>query len=257
VLCYLDLARHVGLDQPFYAIQDPSLLGSMPQFDSIEAMAAHYVECIRAAQASGPYMIGGWSFGGLVAFEMARQLNTAGEEVSLLAILDSGTPEIEREFERRSDDAMLLAILAHEMYLPVTAAELRQLEPEQRLHFVADHMNRAGLIFDNAAEVVRGQLDTFKYRNRVTVGYDPGPYAGSISLFVAADREPDQADYPDVIEGWRKLALGGLEVFSVPGAHHEIGREPNVQVLAGQLRSCIDKALEVDEVTKRRHAGVS
>ena len=252
VLCYLDLARHVGLDQPFYAIQDPTLSGAMPQFESIEATAAHYIECIRAAQASGPYMIGGWSFGGLVAFEMARQLNTAGEEVSLLAILDSGTPEIEREFEKRSDDAMLLAILAHEMYLPVTADELRQLEPEQRLHFVADHMNRAGLIFDNAAEVVRGQLDTFKYRNRVTIGYDPGPYAGSISLFVAADREPDQADYPDVIEGWRKLALGGLEVFSVPGAHHEIGREPNVQVVAAQLRRSIDRAL--DETGKTKHA---
>ena len=133
-------------------------------------------------------MVGGWSFGRLVAFEMARQLTAAGEEVSLLAILDSGTPEIEREFERRSDDAALLAILADEMSLGVTAAELRPLDPEQRLHFVADRMNRSGLIFDNAAEVVRGQLDTFKYRNRATIGYDPGPYAGAI-YFVRCRRK--------------------------------------------------------------------
>jgi len=257
VLCYLDLARYVGLDQPFYAIQDPSLLGTMPPFESIEAMAAHYVECIRAAQASGPYMVGGWSFGGLVAFEMARQLTAAGEEVSLLAILDSGTPEIEREFERRSDDAALLAILADEMSLPVTAAQLRQLQPEQQLHFVADHMNRAGLVFDNAGEVVRGQLETFKSRNRATIGYDPAPYAGAISLFVAGEKQPEEAAYPDLIEGWRNLALGGLEVFSVPGKHHEIGREPNVQVLAAQLRSCIDRALEIDEVIEGRHAVMS
>jgi amino acid adenylation domain-containing protein len=257
VLCYLDLARYVGLDQPFYAIQDPSLLGTVPPFESLDAMAAHYVECIRAAQPSGPYLIGGWSFGGLVAFEMARQLTAAGAEVALLAILDSGTPEMEREFERRSDDAALLAILAHEMYLPVVATELRQLEPEQRLHFVADYMNRAGLIFDDAPEVVRRQLEIFKYRNRATLNYDPGPYAGAISLFVAGDRQPDEEEaeaLPDLIEGWRKLALGGLDVFSVPGAHHEIGREPNVQVLAGHLRSCIDQALEIAEVGKTRHA---
>jgi len=258
VLCYLDLARCVGLDQPFYAIQDPSLLGTMPPFESIEHMAEHYVQCIRGAQSSGPYLLGGWSYGGLVAFEMARQLTAAGEEVALLAILDSGTPEMEREFERRSDDAALLAILAHEMYLPVVAAELRQLEPEQRLQFVADYMDRAGLVFDDAREVVRRQLEIFKYRNRATQGYDPGPYAGSISLFVAGDRQPNEEEqaeaFPDLIEGWRRLALGGLDVFSVPGAHHEIGREPNVRVLAGQLRSCIDRALEVDGVDQTRYA---
>ncbi len=257
VLCYLDLARHLGSDQPFYAIQDPSLVGTAPPFESLDAMAAHYVECIRAAQPLEPYLIGGWSFGGLVAFEMARQLTAAGAEVAMLAILDSGTPEMEREFERRSDDAALLAILAHEMYLPVVAAELRQLEPEERLRFVADYMNRAGLIFDDAPEVVRRQLEIFKYRNRATQNYDPGPYAGSISLFVAGDRQPDEEEaeaLPDLIEGWRKLALGGLKVFSVPGAHHEIGREPNVQVLARHLRSCIDQALEIDEVDKTRHA---
>jgi thioesterase domain-containing protein len=221
-------------------------------------MAEHYVQCIRGAQSSGPYLLGGWSYGGLVAFEMARQLTAAGEEVALLAILDSGTPEMEREFERRSDDAALLAILAHEMYLPVVAAELRQLEPEQRLQFVADYMDRAGLVFDDAREVVRRQLEIFKYRNRATQGYDPGPYAGSISLFVAGDRQPNEEEqaeaFPDLIEGWRRLALGGLDVFSVPGAHHEIGREPNVRVLAGQLRSCIDRALEVDGVDQTRYA---
>lgn len=257
VLCYLDLARYVGLDQPFYAIQDPSLLGTIPPFESLEHMAAHYVQCVQAAQASGPYLLGGWSYGGLVAFEMARQLTAAGEEVALLAILDSGTPEMEREFEKRSDDASLLAILAHEMYLPVVAAELRQLEPEQRLHFVADYLNRAGLVFDDPVDVVRRQLEVFQYRNRATIGYDPGPYAGAISLFVAGDRQPDEEDaetLPDLIAGWRALALGGLDVFSVPGAHHEIGREPNVQVLAGHLRSCIDRALEINQVDQKRHA---
>lgn len=253
VLCYLDLARHLGSDQPFYAIQDPSLAGTVPPFESIEAMAAHYVQTIRGAQETGPYLIGGWSFGGLVAFEMARQLTAAGEQVSLLAILDSGTPEMEREFERRSDDAALLAILAHEMYLPVVAAELRQLDPEERLHFVAGYMQRAGLVFDDPLGFLSRQLDIFKYRNRASQNYDPGPYAGSISLFVAGDRQPEEEEqaFPDLIEGWRKLALDGLEVLSVPGAHHEIGREPNVQVLAAQLRSCIDRALGSTTYTSR------
>jgi thioesterase domain-containing protein len=157
---------------------------------------------------------------------------------------------MEREFEKRSDDAALLAILAHEMYLPVVAAELRQLEPEERLHFVAGYMQRAGLVFDDAIGFLRRQLDIFKYRNRASQNYDPGPYAGSISLFVAGNRQPDEAEQeamPDLIDGWRKLALGGLSVYSVPGAHHEIGREPNVQALAAQLRSCVDQALEIND----------
>jgi thioesterase domain-containing protein len=244
VLCYFDLARHLGDDQPFYGLQDPTLSGAVATLGSIEEMAGHYVREMRSVQPSGPYLIGGWSFGGLVAFEMARQLSALGHEPVLLAILDSGTPDMEREFESRMDDAGLLAILAHEMYLQIASSDLRLFEPEERLRFVADHMTNAGLIFEDPVGYLRRQLEIFKYRNRATVEYFPGPYPGRVSLFEAADNTDadGSAVQVNLAERWADFAKG-VDVYRVPGSHHEIAREPHVRNLAKLLRECIARSL--------------
>jgi len=218
-------------------------------------MAALYAQHVRSVQPQGPYLLGGWSFGGLVAFEMARQLAAQELEVALLAILDSGTPEMEREVEQRMDDAALLAILAHEMYLPVASADLRPLDAEQRLRFAADYMEKAGLVFEDPCGYLRRQLEIFKHRNRATLAYDPEPYAGRVSLFIASKvgegdeykREEAKA-HLDLLQSWSKLATRGVDIFYVPGSHHEIAREPNVQVLAELLRNCMDRAVEEDSL---------
>ena len=85
VLCYVGLARHLGPDQPFYAFQSRGLNGEQPICTRIEEMASIYIEAMRAVQPEGPYFLGGWSVGGVVAFEMARQLEAQGEQVALLA----------------------------------------------------------------------------------------------------------------------------------------------------------------------------
>jgi thioesterase domain-containing protein len=199
---------------------------------------------VRSVQPAGPYLIGGWSFGGLVAFEMARQLFALGHEPVLLAILDSGTPDMEREFESRMDDAGLLAILAHEMYLPIASSDLRLLEQEERLRFVADHMTKAGLIFEDSVGYLRQQLEIFKYRNRATIAYFPGPYSGRVSLFEAAhNTDGDASAVPvNLAERWANCAKE-LDVYRVPGSHHEIAREPHVRSLAKLLGGCIDQSL--------------
>ncbi len=89
VLCFFPLARHAGADQPFYGLQSRGLEDAGEPFATIEEMAAHYAGEIRRVQPRGPYRIGGWSFGGLAAFELARQLRAAGEEVELLAVIDT------------------------------------------------------------------------------------------------------------------------------------------------------------------------
>ena len=88
VVCYADLARALGPDQPFYALQAPGLEGEQPPLETIEAMAALYVSAIRAAQPVGPYVLGGWSLGGTIALEMAQQLQRRGEQVELLVLFD-------------------------------------------------------------------------------------------------------------------------------------------------------------------------
>ena len=92
VLFWRDLARHLGSDQPFYALQAQGLDGRQPPHDRIDEMAAHYIKEIRALQPEGPYFIGGHCIGGLIAFEMAQQLHAQGERMGLLALFDSYAP---------------------------------------------------------------------------------------------------------------------------------------------------------------------
>ncbi|NJR61408.1 MAG: amino acid adenylation domain-containing protein [Cyanobacteria bacterium CRU_2_1] len=91
VFPYLELAHHLG-DRSFYGLQPLGLDGKHPPFNQIEAMATYYIQAIQTVQPHGAYFLGGWSFGGLIAFEMAQQLTQAGQQVALLAIFDTPAP---------------------------------------------------------------------------------------------------------------------------------------------------------------------
>src|SRR5262249_11779438 len=90
--CFLDLAQRLGPDRPFYAFQAAGLEREEEPIESLEQMAAGYLDSLRTVQPAGPYHLGGWSLGGLVAFEMARQLAARGEPVATLAVFDAQAP---------------------------------------------------------------------------------------------------------------------------------------------------------------------
>ncbi len=92
VLPYYELAHHLGKNQPFYGLQPLGIDGKNAPLTTIEDMAAYYIKALQSVQPQSPYFIGGWSFGGLVAYEMAQQLQAAGHEVALVAILDTQAP---------------------------------------------------------------------------------------------------------------------------------------------------------------------
>ena len=100
VFSYVGLSRRLGLAQPFYALQARGLMGAQEPHTRVEEMAADYIHAIRAVQESGPYVLGGWSMGGLVAFEMACQLQRQGQQVALVALFDSIAPYAARFTER-------------------------------------------------------------------------------------------------------------------------------------------------------------
>src|SRR5204863_9063960 len=89
ISCYVELAHQLGSEQPFYGLQSRGLDENHVPLTLISDMACYYVETLRRRQPEGPYMLGGWSMGGLIAYEMAQQLRSRGEEISLLALLDS------------------------------------------------------------------------------------------------------------------------------------------------------------------------
>jgi hypothetical protein len=107
VLCYLDLARHLGADQPFYGLQYPDLNEESGADTRVEGLAARYIEALRAVQPPGPYLLGGWSMGGLVAFEMAQQLRQQGQQVALVALIDTWAEAHGQEFTTEDWTALL------------------------------------------------------------------------------------------------------------------------------------------------------
>jgi thioesterase domain-containing protein len=261
VLCFADLARHIGTDQPVYGLEAPGLEAVGRTAPSIPEMAAAYLAAVRGVQPGGPHLLGGWSMGGIVAFEMARQLHEDGEEAALVAILDSWSPVIHRIVP---DDAYLLSELVrdHSLQQGVPAAlsyeELRVLAPEARLRRVLQVAQDAGLV---AADVdvswLRRSLAGYRARREALLRYRPAPYPGSLVLFRA--READEEllatlaaglgiDVSDPRLGWGAYATGTVTVETVAGNHSTMCFEPNVHLLAGSLRGAIERALSRQEV---------
>jgi thioesterase domain-containing protein len=247
VFCYADLARRLGPDQPLYGLQDPSIYTDTTPAIPIEVMAARYIEALRSAQSEGPYLLAGWSFGGFVAFEIARQLFKARQEVLLLALLDTSAPNSTRQFSHVADDAFLLYVIASEIGLQVSPDELRQLQPDERISHLNRLMQKAEvLLYDDGAYYLRRQLEIFKARMRAVDDYRPGIYPGQITLFKANDREGESLPMmglSDPTAGWTELSTQPVETLCVSGTHTTLAREPHVETLAKLLSGCIEKAL--------------
>ena len=246
VLCFFPLARHIGADQPFYGLQARGLEDAGEPFATLEEMAAHYAGEIRSVQPHGPYRLGGWSFGGLAAFELARQLRALGEEVELLAVLDT-TPGIEEDGPRelaeedRDDTGWLLAIAEYLKVLrgqdlAVTAADLQPLAPEGQLRFFVERLQQAGVLHGgDSLEQLRRLLRVYRTNVLAYRRYVPRPYAGAITLIRAEEAQFDSSLGPDL--GWEKLSPHPIDRQIVPGDHLSLLAEPHVRALAERLRT--------------------
>jgi len=238
VFCYGDLARALGLDQPFYAFQSVGLNEHMTPHKSIEMMAAYYLDALIARQPQGPYYIGGWSFGGIVAFELAQQLRRQGRLVGLLALMDSWLPATTL-VPFAWDRVTVLMGLVQELR-PLTKLDqatfyttLCQLEEAEQLlqvceHLLPDNSERRG----NGAEEINKLVRTVEANLYALQIYKPKEYLGKVTFFKAAEQLTDNLDHPVV--AWEKLAIG-VETEVVPGNHYSMIKEPHVDKLAGLL----------------------
>jgi len=262
VLHYLDLARHLGEERPFYGLHAPGLYGERSPMGDVEGLAGAHLTAIRSVRPTGPYALGGWSFGGLVAFEMARRLRAEGERVALLALLDAVPPDPPRGASTGDgaggaddeDDAEVIAWYAADFVrffggdLPepkrprlLDAGTLRALEPEERLrylHGVAAAVN--GLPPDAGLERVRRYVEIYRINQGAARRYRPGSvYCGPVALFRAGGADGAAG----AVAGWRPWVDGDLTVLPVPGAHDTFIEEPHVPILAEHLRLCLRRAL--------------
>jgi thioesterase domain-containing protein/acyl carrier protein len=256
VFCYANLARHLGHDQPFYALEARGLDGAEEPFTDIATMAAHYIEVIRTVQPQGPYALGGLCFGGVVAFEMAQQLRLKGEAVSLVALLDSGVNSRRgrvawwgsflRNLPRDLPSWLIGAVqLNRFQWATLLRQKIRMTRASLRHAF---RLSRNGSQQDGVPVRVQELWELSERHSKVARAqywaineYKPRVYPGRVTLFRARMQPFFSTHDPD--KGWRQLAVGGVDIRVVPGNHLGMLQEPHVQILAKQLRVCLDSAL--------------
>jgi len=235
IIMYRNLAPHLGADQPVYAFEPQLIDGLAPAHSRIEEMAAHYLQDLIRHHPE-PYLLGGQSFGGLVAFEMARQLNEPGAEVALLAILDTYAPG-----HRRTLPSMTRTAFRMSRWIDFQLQSLRQLRGRQKLLYLHDRLAlrlvEMGVYRNREREKL---IRLSKAHARASRAYSPQPYPGTVTLFRAKDQP--RVGYRDPRLGWGKLAAE-VEVQVVPGSHTSLIAEPHVRELGAKLRTCIHRAL--------------
>jgi amino acid adenylation domain-containing protein len=236
VLCYLDLAVHLAPDQPFYALQTPE---DRPHAHRIEEMAAHYVTELRHIQPNGPYRLGGWSMGGLVAFEMAKQLRADGQETELLALIDTLPPLSQNAVLPPATEDELIAWFTQDLArllgytVGISPEELRALPSQEKLAYVVHLGHAAGLLpNDFGLAQIEPLFATFAANLQASRSYAPQPYPGRLTLWIS---DQTAATYPTELESWKRLAPGGVETSILQGDHYTLLRRPQVEKLAQDL----------------------
>lgn len=212
---------------------------------TVEEMATHYIDALRAV-AKAPYLLGGWSFGGLVAFEMAQQLYQAGEEVALLALFDTFNVVIDNRTLQRNWLKFLKTVAVRD-FKPFMYYYLAQLfsEAPSRMKSLSWSKQFATLARElrsltDRDSTARRILRTIDANNQAIKNYVPQPYAGRVTLF--RTQRPWLPGVENQSWGWNKVA-SSCEVHLVPGDHLNLMRTPQVEVLASKLSVCIDQAL--------------
>lgn len=243
VLNLRHLAHQIGADRPFYGIQARGLFGDDPPHEDFEEMAQEYLEELRSVQPHGPYLLGGFSGGGIAAYEMAQQLLADGEETSLLVMLDTPLPDqpplrvtdrVRIQLDNLRDEGL--------SYATSWARNRIAWEKERR-------RRAAGPVAGPDTTLHSEVIEAAFYR--ALARYDVRPYDGTVTLYrprltpahvFGPDRQIDiNRRFVYFDNGWGPYCKR-VDVTEVPGDHDSMVLEPAVRVLAGHIRRAISEA---------------
>jgi thioesterase domain-containing protein/acyl carrier protein len=255
------LPRYLGSDQPLYGLMHQSEDGRAARYTAVESIAAHYLSEIRTVQPNGPYFLGGYCFGGMVAFELAQQLKRHGEEVGLLVLLEPSDP-----WNGRPSPVAVSANFGLSSKAPLFLGEafrhlhnLKLLKTEQQLSYACKRIAEklaatANTIMSPVRQILkkamweiylgtgctlpsclRNPYILHVYRRAIR-SYVPQSYGGPMVVFQTEKHLVGSQS------AWSRLSTGAVEVYAVPGNHTDVLTEANVRVWAGQLKTCLDRA---------------
>ena len=257
VFLYHELARQLGKDQPFYGLQALGLDLETSPLTSFQEMAETYLRAVQRRFPEGPYMIAGFCAGGIIAYEMAQQLLSKGEQVLHLLLIDSFTPQAYAQRGFLQDETMRFMtfiryvgeFLAADMFLPycrlrgipmdrgyeAIKRDLRKFSPDERFNMLYECIQQSGngsrhfgrASFQRAHHVYMGIHDGIR-------GYSVLPYNGSVAVFRAQEALDPNTQISDSSLGWKNYC-DHLEVHAIPGNHFTMLKQPQVSVLAQKL----------------------
>ncbi|MFB1484992.1 alpha/beta fold hydrolase, partial [Corallococcus sp. RDP092CA] len=248
VLAYPELARLLGPHQPVFGLQARGLQAGHAVAETVEEMATLYLAAIRKEQPEGPYLLAGWSLGGVIAFEMALQLRAQGQAVGLLGLVDAYVPGVGAppgDAPKKDPDASVRVAFAQtvaqtfSLPLPVPDEALERMDDEAMLGTLLAVGIQAGLLEEaTGREQLRALFRVYQANLRAMDRYVPSPYDGPALLLAATEATPS----PGVPRhrGWEALVRGGLDVRDVPGGHHQLMQEPYVRHVATLLREALE-----------------
>ncbi|KYC39907.1 hypothetical protein WA1_28480 [Scytonema hofmannii PCC 7110] len=238
VLCYRQLSLYLGDDQPVYGLQPQGLDGKQPLLTRVEDMASRYIEAIKTFQPQGPYFIGGYSFGGIIAFEMAQQLHSQGEKLGTLIMIDSCRPGFWTllPFYKRIFLHLRNFVQKGPTYFWQKIGSWCAWGISRLKHKFQFHVNVAERLpeTDKHLEILSVNAMAFsEYTYKV--------YPGQLTLLRTEDRNRDAffdcvGKIYDPLFGWDDVVTGGIDIDSIPGSHHSLLDEPHVRVVAEKLK---------------------
>lgn len=241
VFFYNALAHHLGHDQPVYAIQPVGLDGESSYHQSIEEMAEHYVAEIRRVQAEGPYALLGTCFSNAVSFEMAKRLRASGQEVTLLAIIDSAVHDW--TFVAPPTFMQKMRRLPGRVWR--FGQRFRKDAKDALARMVAAKRNQLRDLVDDNLYILKNKQakNLVKMQDKLAdlyLDYKWESYAGKITLIRSRQLHDDPA-YDFHLSQWQELTDQPLVVHVVEGHHESLFDEPEVQHLSRQLGECLQQ----------------
>ena len=244
VLCFVNMSKHFDEDQPFYGLQGVGPKGFDDWYESVEDMAAHYIEAIEKINPNGPYALAGFCVGGIVAFEMSRQLKAKGKDVSMLALLDSYADS--SYYYKTQKQKKLVKYYAKTRRRLIYLMEMltswkgfmkrfnSKKEYLQKKHFdqniqLTEQEILAHEQFTKAVDLIMGILNKYHLKPQ--------------KLKVDLIRSKDHPEYglAPIHLGWKKAALMGVNIHNIPGDNFDIRESPHDKNLAKIFQEILDK----------------
>ncbi|MEL6865712.1 MAG: condensation domain-containing protein, partial [Bacteroidota bacterium] len=228
VFFYQALTKYLPAELPVYSIQPPGLDGNREFHQSIEEMAAEYIQEIKTVQAQGPYRILGTCFSNAVALEMARQLEAAGEKIDPLLIIDSGPLHL------FGDDPQGKSKTLRRFYDLVKHGDLSRIKRKIANRLMAKKAAVPQTPVEAESSSGRHLRLMIESLNKLYAQYHWQPIEGAIH-FIRSTEFEQREDKQYQVGQWTKLAKGGLSIAVVQGHHKTLFEEPEVQGLSEQV----------------------